>query len=353
MIKTIILQNNMSFEKIKKKIFVTGGAGFIGSDFILKLSTLPNCQILNFDKISEQSSPNFLKHLKKYELIKGNLENQNSIEKALIKFKPNYIVHFAAESHVDRSIKFPDNFVKSNSLGTFNLLNSMLKMIRKKVINKNTRLINISTDEVYGSIRNLNKSFTEKTQFDPSSVYSASKLSGDMFVNSFVKTYGIQAQTTHCSNNFGPRQFPEKLIPSTIYKFLNDIPISIYGNGQNIRDWIYVRDHTNCLIKILSKKYIAGRFNIGASCEIKNIDIIYRIKKILENKYKIKSKSKIKFVKDRLGHDFRYSIDARKTQKTFNWKPKHKFEISMEHTIKWYLDNKKWLNKLYLKKKKK
>jgi len=340
----------MSFNKIKKKIFVTGGAGFIGSDFILKLSSLPNCNILNFDKISEQSNPNFLKHLKRYKLIKGNLENQKSIDNALIKFKPNYIVHFAAESHVDRSIKFPNNFVKSNSLGTFNLLNSMLKMIKKKVIDKNTRLINISTDEVYGSISNLNKSFTENSQFNPSSVYSASKLSGDMFVNSFVKTYNIKAQTTHCSNNFGPRQFPEKLIPSTIFKFLNNIPISVYGDGKNIRDWIYVRDHTNCIIKILSNKYIAGRFNIGASCEINNIEIVHKIKKILESNYQIKSKSKIKFIEDRLGHDFRYSINSRKTQKIFNWKPKYQFETSLQQTIKWYLDNIDWLNKSYLKK---
>ncbi len=340
----------MSFNKIKKKIFVTGGAGFIGSDFILKLSSLPNCNILNFDKISQQSNPNFLKHLKRYKLIKGNLENQKSIDNALIKFKPNYIVHFAAESHVDRSIKFPSNFVKSNSLGTFNLLNSMLKMIKKKVIDKNTRLLNISTDEVYGSISNLNKSFTENSQFNPSSVYSASKLSGDMFVNSFVKTYNIKAQTTHCSNNFGPRQFPEKLIPSTIFKFLNNIPISVYGDGKNIRDWIYVRDHTNCIIKILSNKYIAGRFNIGASCEISNIEIVHKIKKILESKYQIKSKSKIKFIEDRLGHDFRYSINSRKTQKIFNWKPKYKFETSLQQTIKWYLDNIDWLNKSYLKK---
>ena len=218
------------------------------------------------------------------------------------------------------------------------------------MINKNTRLINVSTDEVYGSVTNLNKSFTEKSQFDPSSVYSASKLSGDMFVNSFVKTYNIQAQTTHCSNNFGPRQFPEKLIPSTIYKFLNDIPISVYGNGKNIRDWIYVRDHTNCIIKILSNNYIAGRFNIGASCELNNIEIIHKIKKILVNKFKIKSKSKIKFIKDRLGHDFRYSINSRKTRKIFNWKPQHKFEVSMQQTIKWYLDNKEWLKKSYSKK---
>lgn len=340
----------MSFKRIKKKIFVTGGAGFIGSDFILRLSSLPNCHILNFDKISEQSNPNFLKHLKRYKLIKGNLENQKSIDNALIKFKPNYIVHFAAESHVDRSIKFPNIFVKSNSLGTFNLLNSMLKMIKKKVIDKNTRLLNISTDEVYGSISNLNKSFTENSQFDPSSVYSASKLSGDMFVNSFVKTYNIKAQTTHCSNNFGPRQFPEKLIPSTIFKLLNNIPISVYGDGKNIRDWIYVRDHTNCIIKILSNKYIAGRFNIGASCELNNLEIVHKIKKILENKFKIKSKSKINFIKDRLGHDFRYSINSKKTQKIFNWKPKYKFEVSLQQTIKWYLDNKDWLNKSYLKK---
>ena len=340
----------MSFNKIKKKIFVTGGAGFIGSDFILKLSSLPNCNILNFDKISQQSNPNFLKHLKRYKLIKGNLENQKSIDNALIKFKPNYIVHFAAESHVDRSIRFPNNFVKSNSLGTFNLLNSMLKLIKKKVIDKNTRLLNISTDEVYGSISNLNKSFTENSQFNPSSVYSASKLSGDMFVNSFVKTYNIKAQTTHCSNNFGPRQFPEKLIPSTIFKFLNNIPISVYGDGKNIRDWIYVRDHTNCIIKILSNKYIAGRFNIGAACEISNIEIVHKIKKILESKYQIKSKSKIKFIEDRLGHDFRYSINSRKTQKIFNWKPKYKFETSLQQTIKWYLDNIDWLNKSYLKK---
>ena len=341
----------MSFNKKNKRIFVTGGAGFIGSDFILKLSTLPNCQILNFDKISNQSSPHFLKHLKKYKLIKGNLENQANIDSAIKKFRPNYIVHFAAESHVDRSIKYPDNFVKSNSLGTFNLLNSILKMINKKVLNKNVRLINVSTDEVYGSISNLNKSFNENSQFNPSSVYSASKLSADMFVNSFIKTYGIMAQTTHCSNNFGPRQFPEKLIPSTIFKILNNIPISIYGNGKNIRDWIYVRDHTNCLIKILSKKYIPGRFNIGASYEVNNIDIVNKIKKILEKKYNIKSKSKIIFIKDRVGHDFRYSINSLKTQKIFNWKPKHQFEVSLEETIKWYLNNLDWLKKAYLRNK--
>ena len=339
----------MSLKKVKKKIFVTGGAGFIGSDFILKLNTFPNLQILNFDKISEQSNPQFLKHLSRYELTKGNLENPKSIDDALSKFKPDYVVHFAAESHVDRSIKYPSNFIKSNSLGTFNLLNSILKMIRKKVIDKNTRLLNISTDEVYGSILNIKKSFTEKSQFDPSSVYSASKLSADMFVNSFVKTYNIQAQTTHCSNNFGPRQFPEKLIPSTIFKFLNNIPISLYGNGKNVRDWIHVEDHTSCLIKILSKKYIPGRFNIGASCEMNNIEIVYKIKKILESEYQIKSKSKIEFVKDRLGHDFRYSINSDKTKKTFNWKPKHRFETSLQKTVLWYLNNKDWLKKSYSK----
>ena len=164
-------------------------------------------------------------------------------------------------------------------------------------MNKNVRLINVSTDEVYGSISNLNKSFNENSQFNPSSVYSASKLSADMFVNSFIKTYGIMAQTTHCSNNFGPRQFPEKLIPSTIFKILNNIPISIYGNGKNIRDWIYVRDHTNCLIKILSKKYIPGRFNIGASYEVNNIDIVNKIKKFLKRNIILKVNQKLYLLK--------------------------------------------------------
>ena len=183
-------------------------------------------------------------------------------------------------------------------------------------------------------------------------VYSASKLSADMFVNSFIKPMELWHKQLTAQIILDLRQFPEKLIPSTIFKILNNIPISIYGNGKNIRDWIYVRDHTNCLIKILSKKYIPGRFNIGASYEVNNIDIVNKIK-ILEKKYNIKSKSKIIFIKDRLGHDFRYSINSLKTQKIFNWKPKHQFEVSLEETIKWYLNNLDWLKKAYLRNKSK
>lgn len=339
----------MIFNENKDKFYVTGGAGFIGSAFIFKLNSLSNCQILNFDKLSKQSSPQFLAKLNNYNFVKGNLEIKEDIEKSLSEFKPNYIVHFAAESHVDRSIEFPNSFIRSNAIGTFNLLEVILKLINKKVLDHNIRFLNISTDEVYGSISDKSKSFTEKSQFNPSSIYSASKTSADMFVNSFYKTYNIKTQTTHCSNNFGPRQFPEKLIPSTIYKFLNDIPISVYGDGNNIRDWIFVEDHVDCLIKILSTEFIEGRFNIGTSCEMSNIDLVKKIKLNLKEKFNLTTKSKINFVQDRLGHDFRYSIDSNKVKKLFNWQNKINFDEGLHITIKWYLDNIDWLNKSYSK----
>lgn len=339
----------MIFNKNKDKFFVTGGAGFIGSAFILKLNSICDCQILNFDKLSDQSSPQFLKKLNNYNFVKGNLELKRDIEKSLSEFKPNYIVHFAAESHVDRSIKFPSNFIKSNAIGTYYLLETILKLIDKKILDRSIRILNISTDEVYGSISDIKTSFTEHSQFNPSSIYSASKTSADMFVNSFSKTYKIKTQTTHCSNNFGPRQFPEKLIPSTIYKFLNNIPISVYGDGSNIRDWIFVDDHVDCLIKILSTDFIPGRFNIGASCEMSNINLVKKIEKKLKEKFYLKTNSKINFVKDRLGHDFRYSINSNKVKKIFNWENKTNFDEGLNITIKWYLDNIDWLNKSYSK----
>lgn len=338
---------DINFEN--KNFFVTGGAGFIGSAFIIKLNSMIKGKILNFDKLSCQSSPEFLDNLNNYHLEKGDLENIDEIKESLNKFKPNYIIHFAAESHVDRSIKKPDKFIQSNTLGTFNLLHSVQVLQEKKILSNDLRVLNISTDEVYGSLKDDEKLFDENSQFNPSSAYSASKASADMFVNSFYKTYGMKVQTTHCSNNFGPRQFPEKLIPSSIYKFINDLPIKVFGDGNNIRDWIFVDDHVDCLINILNNDFIPGRYNIGGSSEIRNLDIINKIKKILVSKFNIITKSQIEFIRDRLGHDYRYGIDSSKVNKYFNWTAKNNFDDALYLTIKWYIENDEWLKSAYNK----
>jgi dTDP-glucose 4,6-dehydratase len=308
------------------QILITGGLGFIGSNFILQLlKQSPKYKIINLDAMIWGSNKINLKQISKqenYQFVKGNITNKKTVEKLIS--KSDIIINFAAESHVDRSIISPESFVKSNIFGVYTILESIRKHKKK--------LIQISTDEVYGSL--INDSAKERYPFDPSSPYSASKASAEMLVNSYVKTYGIDAIVTRCTNNYGPRQDPEKLIPKTILLALNNKKIPIYGNGKNIRDWIFVEDHCNAILKILKNGKWNESYNISAQNEIDNNKIVETILEILG-----KSKSLIKYVKDRPGHDFRYSLDSSKIRRKLAWKPSRKFDEGLEITIKWYQEN--------------
>ncbi len=334
------------------KYLVTGGYGFIGSNFILKLLSNDNNKILNIDKVSYCSSPGiFINHPLKKNL--KNIEkdiNDVNIKEIFSDYKPDVIVHFAAESHVDRSIDSPIEFIDSNILASYKLLEGLRSYFKEK---KNVKYIHISTDEVYGSLDFNEMPFTEDSNYLPSSPYSASKASSDHLALAWHKTYGLPIIITNCSNNYGPWQFPEKLIPLTIINIINKNPINIYGSGINVRDWLYVRDHVDAIIEVSKNGKVGEKYNIGGSAEISNIDLVNIIIKKMEEINPIYNDSQdlIKMVSDRPGHDLRYAIDAKKISSELHWLPKYSFDDAIEKTIKWYLDNKKWwqtiLNKKY------
>ena len=338
------------------KIIVTGGAGFIGSNFIHKY--IKNYKILNYDKLTYAGNLNNLESIQNcpnYSFVEGDINDGLLFEKVLSDFKPDKIVNFAAESHVDRSIDNPENFLETNILGTFKILNASLKYYNKSDKEKQNlfRFLHISTDEVYGSL-GLTGLFKESTPYDPSSPYSASKASSDHLVNAWFKTYGLPIMITNCSNNYGPYQFPEKLIPLIIINCLENKSLPIYGDGKNIRDWIYVDDHCKGIMNVLENGKIGETYNIGGNQEIKNIDIVHKICKILD---RIKPLSNgrvysnlIKFVKDRPGHDFRYAIDSKKIEKQLNFKPYENIDTGLEKTVKWYLNNLDWINEIRINK---
>ena len=314
------------------KLLVTGGLGFIGSNFILDvLSRFPNYEIINIDAEIEGSSHHNLKDVKKnkkYKFVKGNITNQLLVDNLISKV--DLVVNFAAESHVDRSITSPKNFIKSNIMGVFTILESVRKHKRK--------LIQISTDEVFGSI--VKGSANEHFVFNPSSPYSSSKASAELLVKSYVKTYGVEATVTRCTNNFGPRQHFEKLIPRTILFAQNDQKIPIYGSGKAIRDWIYVQDHCNAILEIIHKGSWGESYNISANNEIDNLTIVKKILKILD-----KPSDFFYYVEDRPGHDLRYSLDSSKITNHLKWKTKFVFDDALEKTVNWYLSNKNLLKK--------
>ena len=334
------------------KILVTGGAGFIGSNFILKY--IKEHIILNYDKLTYAGNLNNLisiQNHKNYSFLNGDIKDKVLVNKALLDFKPEAIINFAAESHVDRSIDNPQDFIETNILGTFILLNSTLNYYRTldKDKKKKFRFLHISTDEVYGSLDKTGK-FNETTPYNPSSPYSASKASSDHLVKAWYYTYGLPILITNCSNNYGPYQFPEKLIPLMIFNCLEHKPLPVYGKGDNIRDWIYVDDHCRGINEVLNRGRISETYNIGGSQETTNINIVNNICLILDKllpSMEIDSyKSLITFVKDRPGHDFRYAIDSSKVESELNFYPNETIYTGLYKTIKWYLDNLDWINKI-------
>jgi dTDP-glucose 4,6-dehydratase len=320
-----------------QKIIVTGGLGFIGSNLI-ELLLKQNFIVINIDKISYSS--NFyntkeFKTNKNYSFIKCNLNDKKKLSSIISKFKPDGIFNLAAETHVDRSIDGPEEFIKSNINGTFNLLEIFKKFVIK---NKKSRLIHISTDEVYGDV--LKGRSDENYPYKPSSPYAASKASSDHLVYSYIRTYKIPAIVTNCSNNYGPKQHPEKLIPKIIYNIINNIDVPIYGDGKNSREWIYVEDHCRALEILASKGKIGENYNIGSNVDLTNIKLTKLILKVMKSKLsKIDKNVKIKFVKDRPGHDFRYALNSKKIKRKLKWKACIKIEDGLSQTLDWYINN--------------
>ena len=329
-----------------KKIVVTGGLGFIGSNLINYLHK-KNYFVINLDKKQFYSSNYNIKNKSKknYKFIRVDINQKEQILKILKKFKPAGIFNLAAETHVDRSIDNPDNFIKSNILGVYNLLEALKSYER---FEKKIKLIHISTDEVYGDIP-IGKKSKENDVYQPSSPYSSSKASADLIIKSYCRTYGMNIIVTNCCNNYGPGQYPEKLIPKLVMQIKRGQPLDIYGKGKNSREWIYVEDHCEALYKIFNKGKIGENYNIGSGLNITNLKLAKKIISIF-NKYQLNKKNiKIRFVKDRPGHDLRYALNINKIKKEIKWISKTNFDNGLSITIKWYLNNPKFM-KSFLKK---
>jgi dTDP-glucose 4,6-dehydratase len=313
------------------KLLVTGGLGFIGSNFCrLMLAKHPDIELINVDKVGIGANPANLRDIendKRYTFIKGDICNPQLMSRLI--HQVDAIVNIAAETHVDRSISDPNVFLQNNTLGTF----TILEAIRRH--NHKARFIQVSTDEIYGEA--LEGSFTESTAPKPSNPYSASKAAADMFVLAYNKTFGLNVSITRCTNNFGQYQLPEKLIPKTVIRALRDLPIPIYGKGDNIRDWIYVEDHVEAIDTVLEKGKAGEIYNVSAGNEVPNIEIAKKIIAMLH-----KPESLIMFVEDRPGHDIRYSLDSTKLRTELGWKPRAGFEKCLESTVQWYLSNEHW-----------
>jgi len=334
-------------------ILVTGAAGFIGSNFVLDWLNICDEPIINLDLLTYAGNLENLKELEgdsRHMFVRGSIGDRSLVEKLLAETKPRALINFAAESHVDRSIHGPSEFIQTNIIGTFNLLESVrgywgdLPEDQKSSF----RLLHVSTDEVYGSLSKEDAPFSETNQYEPNSPYSASKAASDHLVRAWHQTYGLPVLTTNCSNNYGPYHFPEKLIPLCILNALNGKPLPIYGDGQQIRDWLYVKDHCSAIRHILEAGKLGETYNIGGWNEKANLDVVNTLCIILDE---LKPRadgqsyaSQITFVQDRPGHDRRYAIDARKLERELGWKPQETFETGIKKTVQWYLDNQDWVN---------
>ena len=324
-----------------KKVIVTGGLGFIGSNLI-ELLIKKKFFVINIDKVTYSSNFYNVKQFKKiknYKFLKLDI-NSKKLLRILFKYKPSCVFNLAAETHVDRSIDNPNNFIQSNIVGVYNLLECFKKYSQK---NK-SRLIHISTDEVYGDI--LKGRSDENYPYKPSSPYAASKAASDHLVSSYIRTFNLPAIVTNCSNNYGPRQHPEKLIPKLIYNIINNKPLPIYGRGTNSREWIYVKDHCEALLKVFLKGKIGEFYNIGSNKNLNNLEVCSKLLKVSKRLIKIGANVKINFVKDRPGHDIRYALNSNKIIKNLGWKPKVNFADGIKLTFEWYNKNKTYFKNL-------
>ena len=334
------------------KILVTGGAGFIGSAVIRHIIQHTNNQVFNIDKLTYAGNLESLKGIDQhpnYQFKQIDICNTEQITAAIDAFQPNAIMHLAAESHVDRSIDGPAAFIQTNIVGTYTLLEAARKywMSLDVEAQQNFRFHHISTDEVYGDLEGTTDLFTETTSYAPSSPYSASKASSDHLVRAWHRTYGLPVIVTNCSNNYGPYHFPEKLIPLVILNALDAKPLPVYGNGQQIRDWLFVEDHARALYKVVTEGVVGETYNVGGHNEKQNIEVVKTICKILDELKPQANgqayESLITFVKDRPGHDLRYAIDATKIQNELGWTPAETFETGIRKTVEWYLNNQEWV----------
>tara|TARA_B100000575_G_scaffold294586_1_gene311793 strand:+ start:1828 stop:2853 length:1026 start_codon:yes stop_codon:yes gene_type:complete len=330
-----------------KKIIVTGGSGFIGSNLVNYLIKRKYF-VINLDKLTYSSNKykSSLRNRKNYKLIKVDIANKKKITNIIKKYKPIVIFNLAAETHVDRSIDNPRNFIHTNIYGTFSLLESLRFLQKKRITPK---LVHISTDEVYGDIE-IGVRSNENHKYEPSSPYSASKASADHLVKSYIRTFKLKAVISNCCNNYGPYQFPEKLIPKMISNIFNNKALPIYSKGKNSREWIHVEDHCAALFKLYLKGKSGESYNVGSGVNLQNIDLVKKILKICKSmKIKVGKRTKITFVKDRPGHDFRYALDNKKIFNQLKWKPKINFETGLKSTIDWYLKNKNFLKSILKK----
>jgi dTDP-glucose 4,6-dehydratase len=339
-------------ENSQAPVLVTGGAGFIGSNFVLQWLSSEHTEVINLDKLTYAGNLANLQVASgnpKHSFVQGDIGDRNLVAELFVRYRPWAIVHFAAESHVDRSIHAPDEFVRTNVNGTFSLLEEARAYWEGLPENekKRFRFLHISTDEVYGSLGPDDTPFVETSRYAPNSPYSASKAASDHLVRAYFHTYNLPTVTTNCSNNYGPYQFPEKLIPLAIHNAVSGKPVPIYGDGGNVRDWLYVADHCEALRLVLKRGRPGETYNIGGGNEKKNIEIVETICSILDelrpNDPVVPHRQLITFVKDRPGHDRRYAIDAGKIRRELQWKPRETFETGIRKTIEWYLANDHWV----------
>lgn len=335
---------------MKKTILITGGAGFIGSHVVRRfVNRYPDCLIVNADKLTYAGNLENLSDIEtrpNYRFEKTDIVDKEQVTGLFRKYNFDGVIHLAAESHVDRSITSPDEFVFTNIVGTLNLLNAALSIWQNDLIDK--LFYHISTDEVYGSLGE-DGLFTENTRYDPQSPYSASKAGSDHMVRAYHNTFKIPAVISNCSNNYGPNQFPEKLIPLAINNIKNNKPVPVYGKGENIRDWLFVEDHASAIDLVYHRGKPGDTYNIGGKNEWKNIDLVNLLCRIMDRKLgrmEGTSAGLITFVKDRPGHDMRYAIDSAKITRELGWSPSLVFEQGLEKTVDWYLSNQKWLDRV-------
>ncbi len=332
-----------------KNILITGGAGFIGSHVVRHfLRTHSDIHVVNLDKLTYAGNLENLRDVENhpnYTFEKGDIADAAFVQALFERYNFSGVIHLAAESHVDRSISNPMEFVQTNVVGTVTLLNAAVSHWKNNFEGK--RFYHVSTDEVYGELHNPEEFFTEQTPYDPRSPYSASKAASDHFVRAYGNTFGLPIVISNCSNNYGPNHFPEKLIPLIIHNIIHQKPLPVYGKGENVRDWLYVEDHARAIDDVFHKGKIGETYNIGGFNEWKNIDVVKLLCNILDrklNRAEGESEKLIQFVTDRAGHDLRYAIDSTKSMNELEWKPSLQFEEGLEKTVDWYLNNSEWLN---------